>query len=73
VFAERHRVLRSGRRIGITDVVTEDRLTDEERYERGSYVGCIAGALPFSEHANGLRADEVGESVQRATVKGTKP
>ena len=45
VFAEMHRLLRPGGRIGISDVVTEDHLTDAERAERGSYVGCIAGAL----------------------------
>jgi arsenite methyltransferase len=37
----------SGRagRIGISDIVAEDHLTTDERAARGSYVGCIAGAL----------------------------
>ena len=43
------RVLRPGGRMGVTDIVAEDRLTAAEREERGSYVGCIAGALSFSE------------------------
>ncbi len=50
------RVLRPGGRIGITDIVAEDRLTPDERAERGSYAGCIAGALSVSEFRQGLEA-----------------
>jgi SAM-dependent methyltransferase len=55
VFAEMHRVLRPGGRIGVSDIVADDALSSEERAERGSYVGCIAGALSFSEYERGLR------------------
>jgi arsenite methyltransferase len=56
VFAEAFRVLRPGGRLGVTDVVAEDRLTPRERAERGEYVGCIAGALSFTEYREGLAA-----------------
>ncbi len=84
VFAEMFRVLRPGGRIGVTDVVTVDHLTAEERLERGTYVGCIAGALPITEYETGLRVagfagvsisftDTVGDGVHSAIVKATKP
>ena len=84
VFAEMFRVLRPGGRIGVTDVVTADHLTAEERRERGTYVGCIAGALPISEYEAGLRVagftevsitftNTVGDGVHSAIVKATKP
>ena len=57
VLAEMFRVLAPAGRIGISDVVAEDRLTPAERAERGSYVGCIAGALSsISEYLDGLTA-----------------
>ncbi len=56
VFREIARVLRPGGRMGVSDVVAEDRLTAAEREERGSFAGCIAGALSFGEYAAGLES-----------------
>jgi SAM-dependent methyltransferase len=56
VFAEAFRVLRPAGRLGVTDVVAEDDLTATQRTERGSYVGCIAGALSTREYRDGLAA-----------------
>jgi arsenite methyltransferase len=84
VFNEMARVLRDGGRIGVTDVVSSDALSSEERATRGSYVGCIAGALSFSEYETGLReagfiditispTHPVAEDMFSAIIKAAKP
>ena len=65
VFAEIRRVLRPGGRMGVSDIVAGDGLSPAERAERGSYVGCIAGALSFQEYRSGLeRAGFADVSVE---------
>jgi SAM-dependent methyltransferase len=61
VLTEIGRVVRPGGRIGISDVVAEDRLSPDERAERGGFVGCIAGALSSAEYIAGLDAAGFGE------------
>jgi arsenite methyltransferase len=84
VLAEMFRVLTPGGRIGVSDVVADDELTPDMRAERGSYVGCIAGALSRSEYLDGLAATgftdatvtythDVAEGMHGAIVNATKP
>lgn len=84
VLAEMFRVLAPGGRIGISDVVAEDHVTPAQRAERGSYAGCIAGALSRSEYLEGLTAagfvntsveftHEAAEGLHGTIIRATKP
>ncbi len=84
VFEEIARVLRPGGRLGISDVVAANELTPEQRAERGSYVGCIAGALSFEEYERELLrvglvdvevrpAHEAVEGIYAAIVRAVQP
>jgi len=84
VFSEMHRVLRGGGRVGLSDIVAEDRLDPAARAERGSYVGCVAGALSRGEYQSMLRAagfeqvsvtftHAVADGMHGAIVKAIRP
>ena len=84
VFAEMARVLRPGGRVGISDVVAEDRLSPAERQRRGTFVGCIAGALSLSEYGDMLLTagfeqisvdptHEVADGMHSAIVRAVLP
>jgi arsenite methyltransferase len=73
-----------GGRIGISDVVAEDHLSATDRAARGSYVGCIAGALSRTEYLDGLAAagfvdadvtftHEAAPGMHAAIIRATKP
>ncbi|MDI3314388.1 MAG: methyltransferase domain-containing protein [Mycobacterium sp.] len=88
VFAEMFRVLVPGGRIAISDTVAEDRLTPEDRAERGTHARCIAGALSRQEYLDALaaagftdasvtftreRIDGIHHAIIRATKPGSRP
>ena len=83
VLTEIARVLKPGGRVGVSDVVAEDRLSAADRAERGNYVGCIAGALSKGEYEAGLDAagldqisveftHEVADGMHGAIIKAVK-
>ncbi len=77
-------MLRPGGRVGITDIVAENHLTPDERAQRGSHVGCIAGALSEKEYREGLTGaglvdveveytHRVADGMHGAIVRASKP
>jgi SAM-dependent methyltransferase len=84
VLAEMFRVLVPGGRIGISDIVAEDRMSPADRAAAGSYVGCIAGALSRTEYLDGLTAagfadtsvtftTEAAPGLHSAIIRAVKP
>ena len=84
VITEKFRMLSPGGRIGISDVVAEDHLSAEARAERGSYVGCVAGALSRQKYLDGLTSagftnatvrftHQAAEGTHSAIIQATKP
>ena len=73
-----------GGRVRISDVVAEDHLDEAERGARGSWVGCIAGALGQGDYERMLAeagfeeasvtfTHEVADGLHGAIVRATKP
>jgi len=84
VFAESFRVLRPGGRLGVTDILADDRLTAAQRLGHGDQVGCIAGAPSVTEYRDGLAAAGftaititsthlVADGVHSAVIRAARP
>ncbi|WP_284740109.1 GNAT family N-acetyltransferase [Amycolatopsis sp. RTGN1] len=84
VFAGIARVLRAGGRLGVTDILADDTLTDAERAARAGAVECLGGALTAERYRTLLLeaglADveielthEVGDKLHSAIIRATKP
>ena len=84
VLAQAHRVLAPGGRLGVSDIVADEGLTPQQRAERGSWAGCIAGALTAGEYQQLLadagfdgisitRTHEVAPGMSSAIIKAVRP
>ena len=84
VLGEMFRVLKPGGRVGVSDVVAEDQLSADDRATRGSFSGCMAGALSTQEYLDGLAdagftdasvrfTHEAEPQMHAAIVRATKP
>jgi arsenite methyltransferase len=79
VFREAFRVLKSGGRLAVSDMVASGKLPDEVQRDLASYSACVAGASPVDELADmlkvagfsGIRIDPKEES--RSFVKDWVP
>jgi ubiquinone/menaquinone biosynthesis C-methylase UbiE len=84
VFASAHRVLKPGGRVSVSDIVADNDLDVQERAERGTWVGCIAGVLSIAEYEQGLvdagfvdieitPTHEVSEGMHVGVIRARKP
>ena len=86
VFREAFRVLRSGGRLAVSDIVLSRPATVDEVRDMSLLTGCVAGSLPAGEYADRIRAagfadvrveaeseaDE-GSFAYSAAIHATKP
>jgi arsenite methyltransferase len=83
VFAEMRRVLRSGGRIGVSDVVVDDDIDPALILEQAARIGCVAGALTFHAYQEQLAnagfvdiavtsTHEFGDGLHSAIIRATK-
>lgn len=55
VFREAYRVLKTGGRMMISDIVVEGKLSKETRKNFDAWAGCVAGAMEKSAYLNAIR------------------
>ncbi len=55
VFREAFRVLRSGGRVSISDIVTEGHFSEEQRADAASWSACLTGAIDVNDYVQLMR------------------
>lgn len=56
VFREAYRVLKSGGKLAVSDIVTDGPLPPEIKSSLSSWAGCVAGALEVGEYTGAMQA-----------------
>jgi SAM-dependent methyltransferase len=56
VFREAYRVLKSGGRLAVSDIVTDGPLPAAIKNDLNAWAGCIAGALDYREYIEAIQA-----------------
>ncbi|OGZ78722.1 MAG: arsenite S-adenosylmethyltransferase [Candidatus Staskawiczbacteria bacterium RIFOXYD2_FULL_37_9] len=62
-FSEAYRVLKSGGRIYLSDIVLLEELTEEQRNNKKLISGCVAGALLRDDYLNKIREAGFGVKI----------
>lgn len=70
VFEEAYRVLKTGGRLAISDMVTDGPLPLALHSEPGAWAGCISGALPEREYLDLVRAAGFREVQAQRSLSG---
>jgi arsenite methyltransferase len=84
VFAEMQRVLRRGGRVGVSDVLVDEDLDPAVILEQAARIGCVAGALTFSDYRQQLASagftditltptHDFGVGLHSVIIRATKP
>lgn len=74
VFREAYRVLRSGGKLAVSDIVTRGELAPEVKKDLNSWAGCVAGATIDTEYVAAIKAAGfVDVTIKEKTIddKGT--
>jgi ubiquinone/menaquinone biosynthesis C-methylase UbiE len=56
VFRDAYRVLKSGGKLAVSDMVTQGRFSPQERMDMSQWAGCITGAEDVTDYAVWLKA-----------------
>lgn len=56
VFKEAHRVLRTGGKLAVSDMVTQGKFTPQERADMSAWAGCISGAEDVADYVAWMKA-----------------
>lgn len=69
VFNETFRILKSGGRVAVSDILSKGDMPEHIKTDMALYVGCIAGASPVANYEKYLRAAGFEGQCQQCLMK----